>query len=334
MLIQTDDIALQQAANDNGDECTPPGAPAHVQFINRDRTITEQLYAPIVAGHVHNRDRIISCLQVNDFTKYREAHIHLHAHTFGLPRCQVYNFVVFYHAELIFNIEVPQISVSDYTPTVYDAIWDLRGEPIEPYANEYWRYNARSVFTTPEAVKPWIAKMATGWTLREVLRYANASDAIALDNDAMQHMLRLAWCVTCQPMSSKSSLWLHPWHHRRLTLGELARLAGYYAQIDNDTLGADVGMALWHITQSVPTPICEWLLRQFELYLTEQWKIDWQCEYRHNGVKLNSDGVWTINDATGQDVKRFMLYDLRPQAYDYERFEKEAKLQFYNFGDL
>lgn len=342
MNLYTDDISFwyaqlgEQWANVDGTHYHD----AYFNLLNHAPEFAEG--TPIIAGHMANYATLQAAI-VASGVLYRECRIFLHAHAFGLPRSQVYNLVVFYLPDLIFNIETPNCRTWEDLPCVYDAIWDLRNEQPERYDGHWLRPS--TVFPTPEVVKPWLPRLATGWTLRNAIEWSEdksqeEKDAVASEaNPALQHMLRLAWCTGCQPISANSALWVHPWHHRRLSLGELARLCGFWAEpisgAYNDVLGDDVGMALWYMTNCLPTPIAEWLMRQFELCLSGAWGTsDWQARYIASAVDVRKDGIWDTQDATGQSSKEMHLYDWRAMKYDLERFEQEARSQFHNWVDI
>lgn len=260
---------------------------------------------------------------------YRTCHLLMCGHMFGNPQCRKRYFCVFYDKSLKFNVSLPDIS--HYTPTVYDAIWDLRHNEVKPYKMNSLEYDFNSyVKLGPHELED-IPRLPTGWSTNLQARYdyPNCSQKTreiwrnrTSDMPFSMHCpYRMSWFRQCPTLTSTSVRLIHPWHHRPVTVGELSTFMGWEGRIPIGKYPCA------QLAKGVIPAAARWLAQQVHLCLDDNWGgEDWEVKFdRH-------EGEFKGHDASGQLEKTIDLTYYYGHQFDVTRFDPESRKQFHRFN--
>lgn len=236
---------------------------------------------------------------------YRIAHLFINAASMGNAQARKRYFFLAYKGDKNFNIVPPEIP--QYSPTVYDAYWDLRNREGYEYPisnNDGYDHDAYTILTPNE--KACLKRLPNGWGLNKLAKYG--PDFLPPDYKtvwlarlsempfSMHCICRLSWLYRHPTLSSSCTRFIHPDLHRPLTVGELARAMGWG---DDIPVGKNPGA---QIAKGVVPSVGTWLAEQVDMYLDDAWgDEDWESSYD------DGESMWVGEDAHGKTEKVFNL---------------------------
>lgn len=261
---------------------------------------------------------------------YRVAHVFVNAATFGVPQQRKRYFQVFYDNALKFNVDVPCLD-PDYA-VLYDAIWDLRNRETrmmrftdEDYDRDCWLRPAISSDLDMFKVLPsgWSTNLLAKWDYHSMPEYHRHQwDVRVSDMPFSLHAhYRCAWMRHCPTLMSSSVNLVHPWHHRTLTVGELARCMGWGDRVP-------VGRRpVAQLAKGVCPAVGRWIAEQCLAALEDKWNgQEWTTRYN------SRTGVFEGEDSAGMDEKVIDVTEYCGKRFTYDRFPDECKQQHHRFN--
>lgn len=254
---------------------------------------------------------------------YRIAHVMINAATFGNAQQRKRYFFVAYRDCFKFNIDPPDIS--PYYPVLYDAIWEDRDRETHEadlHTKEYDYDEDSYVRLTPDE-KLIVPRLPNGWDVNTLGRY----DYEALPETykfkwqyrtsdlpfSLHSCVRTNWLRPCPTLHSSCVRFIHPWHHRPLTVRELCKVMGWpITKPEGPNPAAQIAKGI------VPT-VGTWLAQQAALCIEGAWgQEDWQSSYNAR------TGEWVGEDATGAVEKTFDMTSYVGKFFDEERYDVGA----------
>lgn len=250
---------------------------------------------------------------------YRIAHVLMSTASFGNAQHRKRYFFIAYDKDLKFNIEPPKLPF--WKGTLYDAIYDMRHRetfPAKLYSRdvEYGENNHLQLTPHEEEL---IKILPNGFCANRFAKFQWHRLPQKMKNEwllrcsptpfSMHCVQRLSWCVTCPTIHSNAARWIHPEHHRPLTVGEVATIMGWSRTPIGPT-------PIGQIAKGVCPDAGEWIAQQVKLSLDGVWgNDDWESSYDNN------NGEWVGRDTHNEVEKTFNLTRYIPSGYDIDRFK-------------
>jgi site-specific DNA-cytosine methylase len=230
---------------------------------------------------------------------YRVAHLFVNAASLGNAQYRKRYFFVAYDKSKNFNIA--PMTLPQYAPTLYDAIWHMRDR------------TDMTLTKLTESEQACLPRLPNGWDLNMLAEYDSDNlperyrDTWLMRNSAMPFSMhcvkRLSWQRPCPTIFSSAGRFIHPEHNRGLTHEELATIMGLpIVPLGNDPVA--------QIAKGVCPCVGEWLAEQAIHYTNDAWGAeDWEASYK--------DG-WKTAQADGKTEKIFNLTSyLQPLQRDF-----------------
>lgn len=249
------------------------------------------------------------------FEPFKWVKLSVHAHAFGVPQCRPLEFVLFYPPDMRFMCEGPLFD-NPWQPCVYDAIWEQRNNTPKRWdLNAPFEYDFQTCIPLADELKEWLPELSNGWSLAEMALLLKASPVEqAKVCPELWDVLRLTWRTGCfSTLQGDPARWIHPWHHRPLMLGEICSIVGVVPELEDWRQRDNLRGLVFNLSRDIPFMCAYWLLRQCLLCLGNQWE-----NYPIEHVAPN--GAW------------YNMLDVRPTAYNLDRFPQETHAQFHNFN--
>lgn len=250
---------------------------------------------------------------------YRVAHILLNAASMGNSQQRKRYFFVAYKGDRNFNISPP--TLPEYQPSMYDAIWDMRGRTTRETAfnKSAGDYDADSYIKLTKNEKLCVPLLPNGWNLNMLAKYA--TDDLPREMQAtwryrssempfsMHCIFRTNWMRPAPTLHSSAVRFIHPYHNRPLTIGELSKIMGW-PDIPRGPLPAA------QIAKGVCPEVGEWLAQQAKYYLDDVWgNEDWESSYNPRTE------TWEGRSTVGEVEKVFNMNNYIPRVFDRTRFD-------------
>ena len=265
---------------------------------------------------------------------YRVAHVMLNAASFGNSQQRKRYFFVAYRDNRTFNVEPPQLGPEK--PLLYHAIWDLRDRPNTRPAH-LWCRDAEYDFDCHAKLTPAededIRHLPGGMCFNALGRWNHSIMSKKHQQTwnlrvsdmpfSMHGCYRTQWLCPCPTLHSSAGRFIHPHHHRPLTVGEIATIMGWEGKIP---VGPN---PIGQIVKGIVPEIGTWLSRQAELYLTGAWgEDDWYTKYDDN------KGEWVGGNAKGMREKELNLTRYAPKSFDRDNYPSVIPIwRYYNDPD-
>lgn len=251
---------------------------------------------------------------------YRIAHVFMTTASFGNAQHRKRYFFFAYKNDLKFNIEPPVLG--NWQPTLYDAIWDVRDNECSERSlhTKDAEYDENSYTTLTKHEWELVPILPNGYCANRFAKYQWHRLPTKMKNEwllrtspmpfSMHCIQRLQWMVFCPTIHSSAGRWIHPQHHRPLTVGELARVMGW---------GDDIPVGpnpIGQIAKGVCPQAGTWLAQQAAHCLNDVWGgEDWESSYD------DRTGQWVGQDTPNQVEKVFNLTRYYASAFSMDRFE-------------
>lgn len=259
---------------------------------------------------------------------YRIAHLLLNAASFGNSQQRKRYFFVAYRDCYKFNVEPP--TISPHYMTLYDSIYSQRDRQTRPHklwADADYDQDCYVDLTTDE----WqaVPKLPNGWGLQTMAKHAYGDlsekhkkkwdERISDLPFSLHGIYRLNWLRPCPTLHSSAGRFIHPEHHRPLTVGELSSVMGWPR--------IPVGLKpIAQIAKGVVPSTGKWLARQVELSYRHHWgRDDFESNYddqRHE---------WVGQDASGKLEKEFDMTRYVGKFLDADKYDDVVK-QMHKFN--
>jgi len=253
--------------------------------------------------------------------KYRVAHVFINAATFGNSQQRRRYFFVAYRNDRNFNITPPRLDGFYYTP--YHIIYEDRDRPTREFHNE--EYDGDCYVRLTEDEKKTVEYLPNGWCFNVMGRYF-------LEGMSSTHQMlwrtraspipyslhcptRLNWLTRCPTLHSGCCRYIHPNHHRPITVREAAKLMGW----------PDVPIGkhpFAQIAKGVVPDVGTWLAEQARAYLNNEWaKEDWESSYN------DRTAIWEGRQCNGDiekvfDLTRYVGHELG--SYNLEQIQQHT----------
>jgi site-specific DNA-cytosine methylase len=248
---------------------------------------------------------------------YRVAHVLMNAASMGNAQNRKRYFFVAYDRDMNFNITPPIIN--PYYAVTYDAIWNLRNNPLGSLV-DHDQYDENSYLNlTPEEWEC-VPHQPNGWCLNTLARYAydilprkykQTWDLRTSDMPFSMHCpYRLNWLRPSPTLHGSCGRFLHPEQHRPLTIGELSAIMGWGGAIPRGNNPCA------QLAKGVVPDAGEWLAKQAEAYLRGDWGAD-DWESRYDDKKCE----WVGRHCEGSLVKTFDLTRYVGHMFNLERYD-------------
>lgn len=271
---------------------------------------------------------------------YRVAHLFINAATFGCPQNRKRYFFVAYPKDKQFNVSAP--AITPHYATIYDAIWSQRErETREMNLYRDTSYDRDCYVKLTDAERDAVQHIYTGACLNTAAPYVydmlpkKLQDTWRLRASpmpfSMHTIVRLAWMCQCPTLKNSSGRLLHPWHHRPLTVGELALCMGWHGGFVGGDPADPVIPAgpdpVGQIAKGVVPAVGQWIAEQVVECLEDRWGgEDWESRYDQYS------GGFVGRDTKDEPVKVIDLTDYRGWFFDHDRFPEECKKQMHRFN--
>lgn len=263
---------------------------------------------------------------------YRVAHLMMNAGSFGNSQRRRRYFFLAYKDDRNFNIEPPELG--QYSPVVYDAIWDERHRETraEKICSRNCDYDADCYRYLSPCEAHAVAQLPTGWNLNTLGKYAPERLSPKLRElwetrvsdipFSLHAPSRLAWKAPSATLTSACVSLIHPGLDRPITVREASLIMGW----PKDTVPRGP-YPFAQIAKGVVPSAAQWLAEQVKLYLNGSWgSDDWESSYDEK------KGEWVGKSVNGAREKFFDLTQYVQRFQDDERFEvTDAELQRYRF---
>ncbi len=248
---------------------------------------------------------------------YRIAHIFLNAASFGNCQQRKRYFFVAYRNDRNFNITPP-----NFNP-FYKVLHDVIGQDTDRDVNvldtarsdEYDRDTHYPLTKNEWACVP---HLPNGWDLNCLAKHNTSVLPQKMQRKyklrisdmpfSMHGIVRLNWLRPSPTLHSSCARFIHPEHHRPLTIGELSRIMGWGDRIPSGKQPAA------QLAKGVAPSAGEWLAQQVQSYLDNEWgNEDWESTY------CPIDCEWKGQNTNGAMEKVFDLTKYTPSHFDMER---------------
>ncbi len=212
---------------------------------------------------------------------YRVAHVMLNSASFGNPQNRKRYFFVAYRDHLTFNVEPP---VMQNACSLADAIWDRKDRetrmirPCDPdYDEDCWMRMSPDNLHTLKGLPSgkslnWLADNRPEALHEKLLDQWLLSDKRHVFMGAFS-IHRLHWLRHCPTIHGAAGCFVHPWCHRGMTVGELARCMGWEEVIPKGK------NPLAQLAKGVVPELGEWLAHQVKDCLDHKYAPSDDCEF-------------------------------------------------------
>lgn len=255
---------------------------------------------------------------------YRIAHIMLSAASCGGFQHRKRYFFIAYRDCYKFNIEPP--GIPEHPPTVFDAIWHHKDRECRPFKLKNTDYDPDCYLDLTPGEWETVPRLPNGWNLNMMGRLAfkllNPKQQITYKwrNSnmpfSMHGIFRLQWLVPFPTIHSSAGRWIHPWHHRPVTIRELCSAMGW----DFFPVGKN---PVAQIAKGVVPDAGEWIARQIKHCLENVWgNDDWESSY------CDRTQTWQGRNTINEQEKFFDLtryVNARADIEDRKRYPEEVQ---------
>ena len=256
---------------------------------------------------------------------YKVAHVMLNAATFGNPQNRKRYFFVAYRDNLVFNVEPPKL---EHACSFADKCWEDMGRPTRKVAlgrkeAEYDRDcypklsedNTHSLLGIPsQRSLNWMADNHFEGLHQKQQDVAFMSDKRHPFMGAFS-LHRMGWERHCPTIHGCASVFIHPWLHRSLTVGEFAKCMGWDDVIP---IGPN---PIGQLAKGVVPELGEWLANQVKDCLNGRY-----AKSDDVGLKAHRNGHIEYHDRDGLEkmidmtnyvapLKKLEDYDLEVQRH-------------------
>lgn len=254
---------------------------------------------------------------------YRVAHLFINAATFGNPQQRKRYFFVAYKDCYKFNVEPPVLD--PYYPVLYDALWDIKDLPTEEgdlHTKDAEYHPDCYVWLTPDE-KHCVRNLPNGWDVNTLGRYARdlLPETYKFKWDyrtsdlpfSLHSVVRTNWLRPSPTLHSSCQRFIHPLHHRPLTVREICAIMGWPGFPVGPNPAAQVAKGI------VPA-IGKWLADQATLCLDRAWgDEDFESSFDAK------TGTWVGGDSTGRLEKVIDMTQYVGRAFDETRYHPDAR---------
>lgn len=260
---------------------------------------------------------------------YRVAHVFVNARTFGNAQDRKRYFFVAYPKDKQFNVAMP--AMYPYYPVLWDVIADKRDSEVNEWHPATCDYDENSVVKISADEKQCLPHLATGWSLNQAVQYCHEycppkfqkiwDDRTSGMPFSMHCVFRTSWLRPCPTLKNSAGRLIHPWHHRPLTIGELAACMGWRGRVPT---GPD---PVSQIAKGIVPDVGTWIAQQVTACLNDTWGGDeWSTTFDH------VTGTFKGEDSRGHVEKVIDVTKYHGHLFDIERYPDEPRAQRHRFN--